>query len=107
MFILILVRNFIVFFNLILMNNYEINRSKNSCFECGFENFESIRLPFSIQFYIIRLLFLVFDVEIIYLFPILISIKLINYLRWFISSLFILMILFLGLEYEKFEGLLK
>nr|AHA52481.1 NADH dehydrogenase subunit 3 [Capitonius sp. QL-2013] len=110
--ILIMMINFIISFILIFLN-YLISkkmfliREKNSSFECGYEPFESSRLPFSIHFYLIGVLFLIFDVEIILLIPIMISLKFVNYYNWLYCSFFILMILFLGLEYEKKEGSLK
>ena len=39
-------------------------------FECGFDNISILRLPFSIQFYLIRIIFLIFDVQISLIFPI-------------------------------------
>ena len=48
--------------------------SKASPFECGFWPHKSSRLPFSLQFFLIALIFLVFDVELIFIFPLLLVI---------------------------------
>lgn len=42
---------------------------KMSAYECGFEPFEDARNKFDIRFYIVAILFIIFDVEVIYLFP--------------------------------------
>nr|APF47423.1 NADH dehydrogenase subunit 3 [Microgaster campestris] len=104
MFIIIL----LIFLNWLISLNFNLLMlEKNSPFECGFEPFESSRLPFSIHFYLIGILFLIFDVEIILLFPMLNSLKILNFMNWLYSSLLILLILYLGLEFEKNEGILK
>merc|ERR1711862_576259 len=65
---------------------------KISPFECGFTPIYNARLPFSIRFFLISLVFLVFDVELVILFP---FIFIINFaVRFFIS------ILILGLYHE-------
>jgi NADH-quinone oxidoreductase subunit A len=46
-------------------NNYE----KRSAYECGFEPFGTTKAPFDIHFYVVAMLFLIFDLEISYLFP--------------------------------------
>nr|YP_010400421.1 NADH dehydrogenase subunit 3 [Cotesia flavipes]UQS76150.1 NADH dehydrogenase subunit 3 [Cotesia flavipes] len=106
----------ILIFNLIMMIliflNWMISKNlnyleKNSPFECGFEPFESSRLPFSINFYLISILFLIFDIEIILLIPMLNSLKILHYMNWLYSSLMVLLILYLGLEFEKNEGILN
>ena len=43
--------------------------SKLDTFECGFERFSSCRVPFSIRFFIIAIVFLVFDVEVVLILP--------------------------------------
>jgi len=45
------------------------DREKISAYECGFEPFEDARIKFNIHYYIIAILFIVFDAEIIFLFP--------------------------------------
>ncbi len=42
---------------------------KTSAYECGFEPFEDARNRFDIRFYIVAILFLIFDIEVAYLFP--------------------------------------
>jgi NADH:ubiquinone oxidoreductase subunit 3 (subunit A) len=42
---------------------------KTSAYECGFEPFEDARNRFDVRFYIVAILFLIFDVEVAYLFP--------------------------------------
>nr|AHA52469.1 NADH dehydrogenase subunit 3 [Therophilus festivus] len=91
---------------LISMNKFNYFDKLNS-FECGFDMFISSRLPFSIMFYLISILFLIFDIEIVLLFPMINSKMFLNYLNWFISMFIIIIILFMGLEYEKNEGSLK
>jgi NADH-quinone oxidoreductase subunit A len=42
---------------------------KTSAYECGFEPFEDARNRFDVRFYVIAILFLIFDLEVVYLFP--------------------------------------
>ena len=42
---------------------------KLSAYECGFEPFEDARNKFDVRFYIVAILFIIFDVEVVYLFP--------------------------------------
>jgi NADH-quinone oxidoreductase subunit A len=44
-------------------------KEKISAYECGFEPFEDARNKFDVRFYIVAILFLIFDIEVIYLFP--------------------------------------
>lgn len=96
-----------IIINFIISKKKYIIREKNSSFECGFDTIRSSRLPFSIQFYLIGILFLIFDIEVILIYPIINSLNLLNYNNWIFRIFYILIILFLGLEYEKNEGSLK
>nr|YP_010976952.1 NADH dehydrogenase subunit 3 [Thaumaglossa rufocapillata]WNZ33695.1 NADH dehydrogenase subunit 3 [Thaumaglossa rufocapillata] len=91
----------------ILSKKSMTDREKNSPFECGFDPKTSARIPFSIQFFLIAIIFLVFDVEITLLIPI-VSImgKMnINYLISFTTSF--ILILLMGLINEWYQGALN
>lgn len=45
------------------------DEAKNSPFECGFEAFEDARLKFDVRYYLVAILFIIFDLEIAFLFP--------------------------------------
>nr|YP_002327438.1 NADH dehydrogenase subunit 3 [Eriocheir hepuensis]ACJ44967.1 NADH dehydrogenase subunit 3 [Eriocheir hepuensis]QID90507.1 NADH dehydrogenase subunit 3 [Eriocheir hepuensis]UJM44177.1 NADH dehydrogenase subunit 3 [Eriocheir japonica] len=77
-----------------------MDREKNSPYECGFDPKGSARLPFSLRFFLIAVIFLIFDVEITLLLPIASTLNLTNVFSWFFTSLIFLLILLLGLYYE-------
>nr|YP_009567677.1 NADH dehydrogenase subunit 3 [Neoeriocheir leptognathus]QBB87151.1 NADH dehydrogenase subunit 3 [Neoeriocheir leptognathus] len=77
-----------------------MDREKNSPYECGFDPKGSARLPFSLRFFLIAVIFLIFDVEITLLLPIASTLNLTNIFSWFFTSLMFLFILLLGLYYE-------
>nr|YP_009706293.1 NADH dehydrogenase subunit 3 [Cyclommatus strigiceps vitalisi]ASF90506.1 NADH dehydrogenase subunit 3 [Cyclommatus strigiceps vitalisi] len=83
------------------------DREKSSPFECGFDPNSSPRLPFSLQFFLLAVIFLIFDIEIALLIP-LISIMKISELSnlIMITSIFIL-ILLIGLYHEWIQGSLS
>lgn len=81
------------------------DREKNSPFECGFDPQNSSRMPFSIRFFIITLIFLIFDVEITLLLPIN-MIKIISRTSIICICSFVV-ILVLGVFYEWKEGALR
>lgn len=72
---------------------------KISAYECGFEPFEDARNKFDVRFYIVAILFIIFDVEVVYLFPWSISLYSIGLEGWVTMILF-LFILTLGFLYE-------
>nr|AMW67819.1 NADH dehydrogenase subunit 3 [Nallachius americanus] len=82
------------------------DREKNSPFECGFDPLNSARLPFSIQFFLVALIFLIFDVEIALLFPLIFSMKYSNLAIWTFTSGMFILILLLGLYHEWKQGAL-
>mgnify|MGYP006260341707 CR=1 FL=1 len=79
------------------------DKEKVSVYECGFDPFHSPGKPFSIRFFLIAILFLVFDLEISYLFPWSCSSNFINLKGQWIIVLF-LIILTVGLIYEWLKG---
>nr|AMW68040.1 NADH dehydrogenase subunit 3 [Climacia areolaris] len=83
------------------------DREKNSPFECGFDPKTSSRLPFSLHFFLIALIFLIFDVEITLLLPLIITMYYSNMYMWFFIALFFIIILILGLYHEWNQGALQ
>ena len=89
----------------ILSFKIKINKSKFYLFECGFNPFITPRRPFSLQFFKILLIFLLFDIEIILILPLCIFI-LEEYIFVLRYILLILLLIF-GLIYEWKEGNLE
>nr|YP_010363741.1 NADH dehydrogenase subunit 3 [Clinterocera nigra]UNZ13008.1 NADH dehydrogenase subunit 3 [Clinterocera nigra]UNZ13034.1 NADH dehydrogenase subunit 3 [Clinterocera nigra] len=84
-----------------------MDREKASPFECGFDPKSSSRLPFSLQFFLIAVIFLIFDVEITLLIPLILTIKLCNLLSYFIIVTSFIIILLFGLYHEWNQGALN
>nr|AEP27534.1 NADH dehydrogenase subunit 3 [Larinus turbinatus] len=83
------------------------DREKNSPFECGFDPKNLARLPFSLQFFLIALIFVIFDVELTLLLPTILVMKISN--LWNLSltfNIFILILIF-GLFHEQNQGSLN
>nr|ART65984.1 NADH dehydrogenase subunit 3 [Stereomastis sculpta] len=80
---------------------------KNSPFECGFDPKSSARLPFSLRFFLIAVIFLIFDVEITLLLPLTTILQLSNIFSWCFTGISFLLILLLGLYYEWVKGALE
>ena len=78
---------------------------KNSPYECGFEAFEDSRMKFDIRYYLVAILFIIFDLEIAFLFPWAISLGQIG-LFGFCSMMLFLFILTVGFIYEWKKGAL-
>jgi len=90
----------------LLSPHFRFSSEKQSSYECGFEPFGDARLTFDIHFYIIGILFLIFDLELVFLFPWLFSFQeyasiiIVN----FASTLVFLLFLGLGFIYEWSRG---
>ena len=78
---------------------------KLSAYECGFEPFQDSRIEFDVRFYLVAILFIIFDLEIAFLFPWAISLGNIGLLG-FISMMIFLFILTVGFIYEWKKGAL-
>ncbi len=82
------------------------DEAKDSPFECGFEAFDDARMKFDIRYYLVAILFIIFDLEIAFLFPWAISLKDIG-LFGLISMGVFLVILIIGFIYEWKNGALE
>lgn len=79
---------------------------KNSPYECGFEAFEDARMKFDVRYYLVAILFIIFDLEIAFLFPWAISLDSIGAFGFIAMALF-LGILVIGFIYEWKKGALE
>ena len=78
---------------------------KLSAYECGFEAFDDSRMEFDVRFYLVAILFIIFDLEISFLFPFIVSFYNINSTGLY-SMLFFLFVLTIGFVYEWQKGAL-
>nr|YP_009501989.1 NADH dehydrogenase subunit 3 [Trioza anthrisci]AWU49070.1 NADH dehydrogenase subunit 3 [Trioza anthrisci] len=111
---MVLITTFIILINIIVILimllipivniHKDLNREKNSPFECGFDPFSNSRLSFSIHFFCISLMFLIFDIEITLILPIPLIKSFLNMNSWLMFSLFMMTLLLSGLFLEWKEG---
>ena len=79
---------------------------KLSPYECGFEAFEDSRMKFDVRYYLVAILFIIFDLEIAFLFPWAIVLEEIG-LFGFLAMMLFLGILIVGFVYEWMKGALE
>nr|QHN56423.1 NADH dehydrogenase subunit 3 [Dohrniphora cornuta] len=91
----------------ILSKKTILDREKCSPFECGFDPKSSSRLPFSLHFFLIAIIFLIFDVEIALILPMILTFKYSNIIMWSITSIYFILILLIGLYHEMNQGALN
>nr|BDL61420.1 NADH dehydrogenase subunit 3 [Ilyoplax integra] len=103
----LLIAYIVMLLSTLLAKKTIMDREKNSPYECGFDPKGSARLPFSLRFFLIAVIFLIFDVEITLLLPIVSTLTSTNIFSWFYTSLLFLLILLIGLYYEWHQGALN
>ena len=79
--------------------------AKNSPYECGFEAFEDARMKFDVRFYLIAILFILFDLEIAFLLPWAVALQDVG-VAGFVAVLIFLSVLVVGFAYEWKKGAL-
>nr|YP_010852723.1 NADH dehydrogenase subunit 3 [Provespa barthelemyi]WGL39463.1 NADH dehydrogenase subunit 3 [Provespa barthelemyi] len=95
------ITSILILINMLISIKITKDREKPSPYECGFNPLTMPHLPFSIQFYLIAVIFLIFDIEILLIIPFISSLILsTNLFYWFISFLLIYILLIIGLIYE-------
>ena len=82
------------------------DKEKLSPYECGFEPFEDSRMKFDVRYYLVAILFIIFDLETAFLIPWAVSLDVIGGLG-FISMMIFLFILTVGFIYEWKKGALE
>ena len=88
-----------------LLGVYKPDAEKASPYECGFEAFEDARMKFDVRYYLVAILFILFDLEIAFLFPWAVVINQIG-LFGFLAMMMFLGILVVGFIYEWKQGAL-
>lgn len=89
-----------------LTGNVKPDAEKNSPYECGFEAFEDSRLKFDVRYYLVAILFIIFDLEIAFLFPWAVVLEEIGVFGY-IAMVIFLGILVIGFIYEWMKGALE
>nr|AQD17656.1 NADH dehydrogenase subunit 3 [Oryzaephilus surinamensis]QCP68865.1 NADH dehydrogenase subunit 3 [Oryzaephilus surinamensis]UNH68022.1 NADH dehydrogenase subunit 3 [Oryzaephilus surinamensis] len=83
------------------------DREKSSPFECGFDPKSSARLPFSIQFFLIAIIFLIFDVEITLILPYVKNTQMMSITEISMNFIILMFILITGTAHEWNQGALN
>ena len=89
-----------------LLSPKKPDSEKLSAYECGFEAFNDSRMEFDVRFYLVAILFIIFDLEIAFLFPWAISLGKIGLLGYW-SMIAFLLVLTIGFIYEWKKGALE
>lgn len=89
-----------------VLARHKPDSEKNSPYECGFEAFEDARIKFDIRYYLIAILFILFDLEVAFLFPWALVFKELGLYGFAIMSVF-LFILIIGFVYIWKKGALE
>ena len=79
---------------------------KNSPYECGFEAFEDARMHFDVRYYLVAILFIIFDLEIAFMFPWAVVLSDLH-IQALLPMLAFLLILVVGFVYEWKKGALE
>jgi NADH-quinone oxidoreductase subunit A len=103
-FVISLVIVLLVINQLVSVNNP--NAEKLSPYECGFSPLGDARQKFTVQFYLVGILFLIFDLEVLFLLPFAVSLYQISIYGFWVILIF-LVILTIGFVYELAKGALK
>lgn len=98
--------SFIVFLASYFVTRLNSDKEKTSSYECGFEPFNDARKKIDVRFYLVAILFIIFDLEIAYLFPWALDNYNLSY-DGLISLFFFLLVLTLGFIFEWKKGALE
>lgn len=89
-----------------LFSKSQPDAEKNSPYECGFPAFENARIPFDVRFYLVAILFIIFDLETAFFFPWALALRRIGWFGFGAMMLF-LGLLVIGFIYEWKRGALE
>ncbi|YP_009390190.1 NADH dehydrogenase subunit 3 (mitochondrion) [Hermetia illucens] len=105
--IILIISSVVMILASVLSKKTIVDREKASPFECGFDPKSSSRLPFSLRFFLIAIIFLIFDVEIALILPVIPIIYTSNMMVWSYSVVLFIVILLFGLYHEWNQGALE
>lgn len=89
-----------------VLGEHRPDSAKNAPYECGFEAFEDARMKFDVRYYLVAILFIIFDLEIAFLFPWAVALDGLGMVG-FIAMFVFLAILVVGFIYEWKKGALE
>src|ERR1700692_511905 len=90
----------------LLLGTHRPDPEKLSPYECGFEAFEDARMKFDVRYYLVAILFILFDLEIAFLFPWAVVLPEIG-VAGFVAMMVFLLVLIVGFVYEWKKGALE
>nr|YP_009048415.1 NADH dehydrogenase subunit 3 [Melanargia asiatica]YP_010528783.1 NADH dehydrogenase subunit 3 [Melanargia meridionalis]AHH92991.1 NADH dehydrogenase subunit 3 [Melanargia asiatica]UXW65905.1 NADH dehydrogenase subunit 3 [Melanargia meridionalis] len=103
----LLISNIFIMLSFMISKKSTMDREKCSPFECGFDPKTLSRIPFSLHFFLITVIFLIFDIEIALILPMIISFKSVNFIIWWKISSFFMIMLLIGLYHEWNQNMLN
>lgn len=90
-----------------LLGNRRPNAEKQSPYECGFEPFTDSRMKFDVRYYLVAIIFIMFDLETAFLFPWAVSLHSIGLFGFISMLIFLAIVMVVGYIYEWKKGALE
>nr|QWC53768.1 NADH dehydrogenase subunit 3 [Chudania hellerina] len=107
LYMIFMITFFLLLMMMLISKKSIIDSQKSTPFECGFNPICYKRLPFSIHFFMIAVIFLIFDIEVIIIMPSIMTFKYLMLIYWMMNTILFILILIMGLYHEWFNGMLN